>query len=250
MHRWVGRVAMVTGAANGIGAATAKMLVDNGMKVAAVNWMKDFKACEDLADNLNKGQAERRLLPILCDISKEDQVLSMFKQIRAEFGRLDVCVNSAGVGPVGGDLIEGNTESWKLILDVNVIGLSLCTREAIRLMRERTDNSGYVIHIGSYCGHRIPNNHQLHFYAASKHAVKVLTEGLRRELRAINSNIRISSISPGAVDTQFGSDIITDLRTRPSVSSEDVADQVLHCLKQPQHVQILDEVILPTYQAG
>lgn len=241
---------MVTGAANGVGAATVKLLVESGMKVAAVNCTTDFEKCEALATDLNKSKSERCLLPVECDVSKEDQVMQMFKKIKSEFGRLDVCVNSAGVGPPKGQLIEGSTEAWNQILDVNILGLSLCTREAIKLMQERGNEEGHVIHIGSYSGHRIPGMHVMHMYSGSKHAVRALTEGLRRELRSLNSNIRISSISPGAIDTPFGKGAIPDLGTRAALNAEDVAYQVLHCLQQPQHVQIQDIVILPTYQPG
>lgn len=86
------------------------------------------------------------------------------------------------------------------MLDVNVLALSIVTREAVSLMRKSGADDGHLININSMSGHRITS---LHMYSATKFAVTALTEGLRRELREVNSRIRSTSISPGLVETEF-----------------------------------------------
>lgn len=250
--RWVGRVALVTGASAGIGEATAKLLVQEGMKV--VICARSIDKLQAMAEDLNKGKTDRCCLPVKCDVSKEDQVLEMFKQIRSEFGRLDICINNAGINVKNCSLLEGSTETWQKIIDVNVIGLSICTREAVKLMREKGIDDGHIIHLSSFSGHRVPpGNAVTNFYAGTKFAVRALTEGLRQELRAIKSNIRVSSLSPGLVKTDFNADVIEGdyeafISSNPTMSSEDVAQLVLVCIQQPAHVQIHDILVRPTQQ--
>merc|ERR1712106_674844 len=146
------------------------------------------------------------------------------------------------------------------MLDVNVIGLSNCTREAIASMKERKVDDGQIVHISSIAGHVVINPGMISaMYTASKYAVRALTEGLRQELRATKSNIRVASISPGAVETAFfstqhnvsaekGKEMIDSLGFQ-FLKASDVADSVLHVLAAPPHVQIHDVIMTSTEQA-
>src|SRR4051812_23945105 len=97
--------------------------------------------------------------------------------------------------------MSGDTERWREMLDVNVLGLCIATREAVQDM-ERRGVAGHVVHVSSMAGHRIPGP-QTGVYAATKFAVRALTEALRQELRAKKSPIRVTAISPGHVETEF-----------------------------------------------
>lgn len=249
--RWAGRVALVTGGSAGIGEATARLLVKEGLKVVICG--RNLETLQTLATELNQNKPETSLLAVQCDVSKEDQVLEMFKQIRSKFGRLDICINNAGINIKNASLLDGKTESWQKMIDVNVIGLCICTRESIKLMRENGIDDGHVIHLSSFSGHRVPSTDIFHFYAASKFAVNACTEGLRQELRAIKSNIRVSSLSPGMVETNFNKDVIKGdykefISSRPTLTSEDIAQLVWMCIQQPPHVQIHDILLRPTQQ--
>ncbi|KAG0722049.1 Dehydrogenase/reductase SDR family member 11 [Chionoecetes opilio] len=145
MERWSGRVALVTGASAGIGASVARRLVAEGMRV--VGAARSVERVQALADEL-KGQPGT-LIPIKCDITKDDQVVSMFARIKRELGGVDVCVNNAGIA-VFKDLLEGSPEEWRRMLDLNVVALCLCTREAVASMRERGVDDGHVIHLNRW----------------------------------------------------------------------------------------------------
>jgi len=145
------------------------------------------------------------------------------------------------------------------MLDVNVIGLSNCTREAIASMKERKVDDGQIVHISSIAGHVVINPGMISaMYTASKYAVNALTEGLRQELRAAKSNIRISSVSPGVVETGFlgtqqhiGEDASKELLGSFGITplqASDIADAVLYTLAAPPHVEINDIIIRPTNQ--
>ncbi|KAG0725512.1 Dehydrogenase/reductase SDR family member 11 [Chionoecetes opilio] len=240
MERWSGRVALVTGASAGIGASVARRLVAEGMRV--VGAARSVERVQALADEL-KGQPGT-LIPIKCDITKDDQVVSMFARIKRELGGVDVCVNNAGLA-VFKDLLEGSPEEWRSMLDLNVVALCLCTREAVASMRERGVDDGHVIHLNSIAGHYISQVPGAQFYCGTKHMVTTLTEALRLELRRANSKIRIS---PGVVETEFA--VNTGMsqdaaqqfyQERPRMQADDVTDSLIHVLAAPPHVQVITD---------
>ncbi|CAL4141828.1 unnamed protein product, partial [Meganyctiphanes norvegica] len=140
---------------------------------------------------------------------------------------------------------DGTPEQWREMLDINVVSVCLCTSQAIKSMKDRNIDDGQIIHINSTLGHRVVPWPQLHFYAATKHAMTALTEGMRQELREDNTNIRIASISPGLVATEFLAQMINDgaaakkmYESVPCLEAKDVASSVLHILSSPVHVQV------------
>ncbi|XP_063876868.1 dehydrogenase/reductase SDR family member 11-like [Scylla paramamosain] len=248
MDRWVGRVALVTGASAGIGASVARRLVAEGMRV--VGAARSVDRVQALADEL-KGQPGS-LLPIKCDLTKDDQVLAMFARIKRELGGVDVCINNAGMS-IHNSLLEGTPEQWRKMLDLNVVALCLCTREALTSMKERGVDDGHIIHINSIGGHRISPMPGIRFYCGTKHMVTALTEALRQELRQTDTNIRISAISPGVVETEFA--VNSGLshaaaqqlyQQLPCVQADDITESVIHVLSAPPHVQIHDILMRPT----
>lgn len=248
LSRWSERVALVTGGSSGIGHAVACALVNAGMRVATCGRRHD--RLEEMRSRL--GDASARLLPVHVDMRREDDILAMFAQVRERWGGVDVLVNNAGVGHAA-PLLSGASEHWREMLDVNVLALCVCTREAVADMRRR-NVAGHVLHISSLSGHRVAAGGAV--YAASKYAVRALTEALRQELRDIDSPIRITAISPGTVETEFAAhfhDSEAAARATydayPVLQPEDVARTVLHVLAQPEHVQIHDILMRPTAQA-
>ncbi|XP_040902296.1 dehydrogenase/reductase SDR family member 11-like [Toxotes jaculatrix] len=255
MDRWRGRVALVTGASVGIGAAIAKELVRHGMKV--VGCARDVEKIQKLAAECQAASHSGVLLPLKCDLNSEEEILSMFSVIKAQHKGVDVCINNAGLANPE-SLLNGKTSGWKNMLDVNVLALSICTREAYQSMKERNVDDGHIININSMSGHRVIPSADVHFYSATKYAVTALTEGLRQELREANTHIRATCISPGVVETEFALRLHKDNPDKAAASYSrfkpltaiDVADAVTYVLSAPPHVQIGDIQMRPVEQVS
>ncbi|XP_038159216.1 dehydrogenase/reductase SDR family member 11-like [Cyprinodon tularosa] len=253
MDRWKGRVALVTGASVGIGAAIAKELVRFGMKV--VGCARDVDKIKNLATECQSSGYSGVLIPFKCDLSNVEEIQSMFTAIKKEHKGVDVCINNAGVAHPE-PLLSGKTSAWKNMLDVNIVALSICTREAYQSMKERNIDDGHIININSMSGHRITFNADVHFYTATKFAVTALTEGLRQELREAKSHIRATGISPGLVETEFAPRLYSQNPEKAAsayshykaLEAIDVANAVIYALSAPPHVQIGDVQMRPVEQ--
>lgn len=225
-------------------------LVAAGMRV--VTCARRRESMDALRSELGSA-ADARLLTIPADMRREADILALFEQVRARWGGVDVLVNNAGLGHKA-PLTSGATEHWREMLEVNVLALCVCTREAVSDMRRRGVD-GHVIHISSMAAHRVPSESGV--YAASKYAVRALTEGLRQELRELGSEIRVTAVSPGFVETGFAAHYHksedaarTTYGRYPVLQPEDVSGAVLYALAQPAHVQIHDILMRPTAQAS
>lgn len=249
MDRYKGKVALVTGASSGIGAAIVRRLAGAGMHIVMCARRTDrLQALADEVEALGV-----RCVAVTADLRHETEVLKVIIAARSAFGGVDVLVNNAGLGREA-PLLDGATDHWRVMLEVNVLALSIFTREAVADMRARGDD-GHVIHLSSMAGHRMPKSPTGAFYAATKHAVKALTEGLRRELWHAGSNIRVTAISPGFVETEFAA-VFRDDPTAPAqaygqfacIQADEIAGLVVNALAQPPHVQIHDILLRPTRQ--
>ncbi|KAM9440405.1 dehydrogenase/reductase SDR family member 11a [Clarias gariepinus] len=255
MERWKGRVALVTGASIGIGAAIARTFVQQGMKV--VGCARSVDKIEKLAAECQSAGYSGTLIPYKCDMTNEEEILSMFSAIKTLLQGVDVCINNAGLAH-SEPLLSGCTKGWKNMLDVNILALAICTREAYQSMRERNVDDGHIINIGSMSGHRVLHSSDMHFYAATKYAVTALTEGLRQELREAKTHIRATCISPGLVETDFAFKLHkNDPEKAASVyesikclKAEDIASAVIYVLSAPPHVQIGDVQLRPVEQVS
>ncbi|XP_048017911.1 dehydrogenase/reductase SDR family member 11-like [Megalobrama amblycephala] len=253
MDRWKGRVALVTGASVGIGAAIAKSLVQHGMKL--VGCARNVKQIEKLAAECVSSGFSRTLFPYKCDLSVEDEVLSMFSWIKVQHQGIDVCINNAGLA-LPEPLLSGKTSGWRTMMDVNVFGLSVCTREAYQSMKERNIDDGHIININGMCGHHVLHNADLHFYTASKYAVTALTEGLRQELRQAKTHIRATAISPGLVEMELTYRLFSQnqekaaatYKSMKGLQADDIANAVVYVLSANPHVQISDIQMRPVEQ--
>ncbi|XP_068583984.1 dehydrogenase/reductase SDR family member 11-like [Cebidichthys violaceus] len=253
MDRWRGRVALVTGASVGIGAAVAEELVRCGMKV--VGCARDVEKIQKLAAECQSAAHSGVLVPFKCDLTNEEEIVSMFAAIKEQHRGVDVCINNAGLGHPE-SLLNGKTSGWKNMLDVNVLALCICTREAYRSMKERDVDDGHIININSMSGHRVARGADGHFYSSTKYAVTALTECLRQELREANAHIRATCISPGVVETDFFSRLYKDNPDKAAESysrfkpleAVDIANSVTYVLSAPPHVQIGDVQMRPVEQ--
>lgn len=240
-------VAMVTGASSGIGRAIAHRLAQAGYRLALC--ARRQEKLQALQQDLVSQGAE--VVTQSVDLRCEADILAFFQGIRQRWGGVDVLINNAGLGHKQ-SLMAGDTAAWRDMLEVNVLALCICTREAIQDMQTK-GSRGHVIHIGSMSGHRVPSGSGV--YSATKFAVRSLTEGLRQELRAAGSAIRVSAISPGFVQTEFAEKYhqsaakAAEIYSQyPVLQPDDIATAVAYILQQPDHVQVHDLLVRPTWQ--
>lgn len=234
MERWRGRVAVVTGATSGIGWAIAEALAQQGVHVWAGGRRRER------LEHLRKALPEDLCHTEYVDMRDEQSIADFFERVKVEAGGADILVNNAGLG-YEAPLLSGRTESWREMLEVNVVALAIATRAAVAQMSDE----GHIIHISSLAAHRLGTGGAM--YSASKWAVRALTEGLRRELVEARLPIRVTAISPGFVETEFhGNFFSDDERAKATYTQyrvldpEDIARSVIHALAQPSHVQIHD----------
>lgn len=253
MDRWAGRVALVTGASVGIGAAITRRLVKAGMKV--VGCARGVEKIQAIAEELKDQPGS--LLAIKCDLSKEEEILAMFDTIKKEYGGVDVCINNAGLAH-DEPLLSGSTDKWRNMLDVNVLGLAICSRESFQSMKEKKVDDGHIVNINSMSGHRVIPNAATHFYAATKYAVTALNDGMRNEMRALKTNCRVTSICPGLVETEFAFRLNEGKEDKAKklyasltcLTADDITDAVIYALSAPASVQVHDILIRPTAQVS
>ncbi|CAH1112020.1 unnamed protein product [Psylliodes chrysocephalus] len=245
-EKWIGKVAIVTGASSGIGEAIAERLVEEGMQVVGLARRKE--RLDQIAKRVTGKKG--KFYPIKTDMSKEDDILSSFKWVKDNLGTVHVMVNNAGISKLS-LFTESDTKSWTDVLQVNVIGLSIATRESIKSMREGNFD-GHVVSINSILGHHVANFPLSNMYSPSKHAVTAIHEVLRQELASMGSKIKITDISPGIVDT----DLITEsskkigalnfLKTQIDfLQPKDIAEAVVYVLSTPSSVLVNELIIRP-----
>jgi NADP-dependent 3-hydroxy acid dehydrogenase YdfG len=242
-----GKVALVTGASSGIGRAVALQLAFAKMKVAVA--ARRARKLEELAAAIKSAGAES--LPVTVDLRDDEQLRASVAGVIRHFGGIDVLVNAAGLGHMA-PLASGEPSHFREMLEVNVLALAVASREVVADLARR-GASGHIVNISSMSAHRVQPGSGM--YAATKHAVRALTEGLRQELRKQGSPIRVSAISPADTDTGFFAAMYGDEKqaekNRPlyrMLDPEDVADAVLYALTAPPHVEIHDLQLRPIDQ--
>ncbi|KAK9830639.1 hypothetical protein WJX81_008303 [Elliptochloris bilobata] len=255
LERWRGKVALVTGASAGIGWATCTALARAGLRVVAVARRRErLEALQQAV--VAGGVPITEFLPVVCDITKEAEVVALPRIIAKRWpgAGVDVLVNNAGLGRNNAALWDGATSSWVEMVSTNVLGVCMCTREALQDMKKRGEY-GHVINISSMSGHRVPpGGHS--FYAATKHALRALTEGLRQEARVQGADLRVTAISPGMVETEFAAvaafgdtqEGAAKYKEFQCLQAEDVAAAVVYALSAPPHVDVNDILMRPVQQ--
>lgn len=243
-----GRAVAITGASAGIGEATALALADAGAAVALGARRKD--RVEKLAQRIEADGG--RAVAIEVDVSDEAQARAFVEGAHSELGGLHGLVNNAGVmllGPVEGT----DTEEWRRMVGVNVMGLLYCTHAALPLMREA--GAGHIVNVSSVAGRRAAAGAAV--YNFTKFGVTGFSEALRQE--SLHSNIRVTCVEPGFVETE-----LQEQNTNPAVlknlekmrdqvdplQATDIADAVLYALSRPEHVNIDEVLVRPTKQVN
>ena len=191
-----GKVAVVTGGTKGIGRGIAEALARSGVNVCI-----SARKAEDIEETVAalRDLGEARVIGFTCNVRDHAQVKSLFEHTTAEFGRLDILINNAGIG-IFGSVEKTSPEDFRAVLETNVFGVFYCCHEAIPLMKER--GGGYIINISSLAG---TNAHpQMAAYNASKFGLNGFSEALMQEVR--HDGIKVSYIMPGSVNTEFGGD--------------------------------------------
>ncbi|CAH1104872.1 unnamed protein product [Psylliodes chrysocephalus] len=251
MERWIGKVAVVTGASSGIGAGIVVKLVEEGLVV--VGLARRIDRMEIAARELSGKRGTFH--PIKCDLSVENEIIEAFENIRKSLGPVHVLINNAGFAKMA-PLVNGETEKWKAVLDVNLLALCICTREAIKDMNEHNID-GHIIHVNSVLGHRIPDSFPLNVYPATKRAVGALAEVLRFELNDLKSNIKITSLSPGLVSTEIFDAYGVSFENvsealaggnLPCLNVEAIVDGVVYILSTPPKVMVSELTIRHTLE--
>jgi NADP-dependent 3-hydroxy acid dehydrogenase YdfG len=236
-----GKTAVVTGASSGIGEATARLLTGEGCNVVLAARRED--RLKSLAAELGEGA-----LAAPTDVTDPAACAALVARTVERFGSLEILVNNAGLG-LYGSIPEGDPEDWRRMFDVNVLGVLYSTRAAVRHMLAR--GTGDVVFVSSLAGRRVlaPDGT---VYAATKHAITALAEGLRLDVH--EKGIRVINVEPGLVRTEFPENTYPDAREYYAqkgftpLEAKDVAAAVLYAVSQPAHVSLNEIAVRPTGQ--
>lgn len=191
-------VMLITGASRGIGAATARLAAAEGYALC-LNYHHRQDAAQQLLDELQRSGA--RAIAVAADVADEEQVAALFAAIDAEFGRLDVLVNNAGMLERQMRLADMDAARLARVFAVNVTGSFLCAREAVRRMSTRHGgNGGAIINVSSIAAKLGAPNEYID-YAAAKGAIDSMTLGLAKEVAA--EGIRVNAVRPGVIRTEI-----------------------------------------------
>ena len=236
-----GKVAVVTGASSGIGEATARLLAKEGCNVVLAARRED--RLNTLAAELGEGA-----LAAPADVTDPAACAALVARTVERFGSLDVLVNNAGLG-LYGSIPEGDPEDWRKMFDVNVLGVLYTTRAAVRQMLRQ--GSGDIVFVSSLAGRRVPRADGT-VYAATKHAVNAIAEGLRMDVH--EKGIRVINVEPGLVRTEFpesshpsAKEYYAEKEYTP-LEAEDVATAVVYALDQPPRVSVNEILVRSTEQ--
>jgi NADP-dependent 3-hydroxy acid dehydrogenase YdfG len=225
-----GRVIAITGASSGIGAAIARQAVEAGHRV--VLGARSVDRLESLASELG---GEDRAVAMRCDVTSWDDQQGLVRTAVERFGSLDAFVANAGFGAKRG-FLEETVAHWRSMIDTNVYGVALSIRAALTHFRE--SGSGHMLLTSSVAGRRaFPGS----LYAATKWAVTAMGEALRAEVA--ETDIKVTLIEPGAVDTPFFDD-----PPEGALRADDIAHAVMYALAQPPHVDVNEVLVRPIHQ--
>jgi NAD(P)-dependent dehydrogenase (short-subunit alcohol dehydrogenase family) len=226
-----GKVALITGAGSGIGKATAQAFLADGFRVVLAGRERDKLEAVAVTGG--------RSLVVECDVTQPDQVAAMFDRTRADFGRLDVLFNNAGVGtPFGVNLEDLSFEQWRRVIDTNLTGAFLCTQQAFRIMKAQEPRGGRIINNGSISAH-VPRANSAP-YTASKHGITGLTKSTSLDGRKYD--IACGQIDIGNALTELAAALP---QAEPMMDVRHVAEAVLHMAKLPLNANIQFMTILP-----
>ena len=240
------KVVIITGASSGIGYATALKLSKAGAKIAI--GARRVEKLEELAKQItdNGGEVFYQKL----DVTKREECENFAKAVLQKWNSIDILVNNAGLMPLS-FFKSLKFDEWDRMVDVNIKGVLYTTGAVITHMKEK--KSGHIVNLSSVAGRIVFPAGSV--YCATKHAVAAFSEGLRQEF-SVRSNIRVTSIEPGVVDTELN-DTITDeslkgfvenTKKMEALHAEDIANAILYAVNSPPYVNVNEILIRPTTQ--
>ena len=243
------KTALVTGATAGIGTATAEILAKNGYNVIITGRRKEL--LDKLKNELGvKYKSDALVLNF--DIRDPQQTEEAIDKLPAAWKNIGVLVNNAGLSAGIAPIHEALIDDWEQMIDTNVKGLLYITRKIAPMMVKK--GSGHIVNISSIAARELYEGGNV--YCATKHAVDALTKGMRIDL--VKHNVKVTSISPGFVETEFSIVRFKGDKARADkvyegmtpLYAEDVAEAVWFAVSRPAHVNINDMLIVPTAQAN
>ncbi len=243
------KIALITGATAGFGKATALILARNGYDLILTGRRKE--KLSEVSTHIRK-ETGAKILELSFDVRKQADVDQQIEALRDGWENIEVLINNAGLAAGLSPVHEGLVQDWEQMIDTNVKGLLYMSRAVIPHMIRQ--GKGHIINISSIAGKEVYENGNV--YCATKHAVEALTKGLRIEL--VKHNIKVSSVSPGAAETEFSLVRFKGDESRAKnvykgydpLTAEDIAETILFILTRPAHVNINDILIMATAQAS
>jgi NADP-dependent 3-hydroxy acid dehydrogenase YdfG len=235
-----GKVIAITGASSGIGEATAMLLAERGAKI--VIGARRTERLEKLAAAVTAKGGDIRARAV--DVAKRADVQSFIDFAKAEFGRVDVIINNAGVMPLS-RMAELKVDDWDRMIDVNIRGVLNGIAAVLPDMKAR--GSGQIVNVASVGAHIVVPTGAV--YCATKYAVWAISDGLRQE----NPDLRVTIISPGVVATELGDEIsdptsrsfLADLR-KNALTPDAIARAIAYAVEQPEDVDVNEVIVRPT----
>ncbi|MFE2477632.1 SDR family oxidoreductase [Streptomyces sp. NPDC001194] len=239
-----GKVVAITGAGSGIGEATALLLAERGAKV--VLGARRTERLEALAARIEAAGGEAAWTRT--DVTVREDLTGLVELARSRFGRLDVLVGNAGIGLIS-PLDEVRVEDWERMIDVNLKGVLYGIAAALPVFREQ--GTGHFVNTVSTAGLRIVPLQAV--YAATKNAVRTVSEGLRQEA---GDSLRVTVVSPGVTRTDFPDSMSEQMRAQVrdrmdaiAIPPDAIARAIAYAVEQPDNVDVGDIVVRPTAQA-
>jgi NADP-dependent 3-hydroxy acid dehydrogenase YdfG len=237
------RSILITGASSGIGEATARLLAERGAHV--VIGARRTERLEKLVADINARGGSARFRAV--DVTSREDTQAFVDFAKAEFGRLDVLVNNAGVMPLS-NMAEVKVDEWDRMIDVNIRGVLHGIAAVLPDMKAR--GSGQIVNVASIGAHVVVPTGAV--YCATKYAVWAISEGLRQE----NPDVRVTTISPGVVATELGDDIsdatardyVKELRKK-ALTPDAIARAIAYAVEQPDEVDVNEVIVRPTVSA-
>lgn len=241
--------ALVTGASSGIGWATALELAKNGFHLILQG--RREQRLSELADTISRDCAQVKTVVACFDLRDREQILRFSSEQQVLIEKVDLLVNNAGLACGTAKLQDGDFQDWDQMIDTNIKGLLGLSRVVLPAMIKK--NRGHVVNLGSVAGRWAYPGGAV--YAATKFAVRALSEGMRMDL--LGTALRVTNIEPGMVETEFSMVRLKDAQKASAVyegmtplTAQDIAETITWVISRPAHVNVQELVIFPTDQAG
>jgi NADP-dependent 3-hydroxy acid dehydrogenase YdfG len=241
------KIALITGASSGIGAATTEAFAASGIDLILCG-----RRIEKLNELSSKLASKVKTYQLTFDVSDFESVKNAIESLPAEWKNIDILVNNAGNAHGASPIHEGDVADWQLMIGSNVNGLLYVSKIVLPGMVER--KSGHVVNLSSVAGKQTYENGAV--YCATKKSVEAISEGMRLDLT--KHGIKVTNIAPGAVETEFSvvrfkGDVERAAKVYEGFSAltaKDIADAINYCVMAPDHVTIADMTIYAKAQAA